>query len=188
MERRRIEALAEKLPAITLRNPLSADMDSLRLTLLPGLLSVLRENAKTASAGLWFFEVGRRYLLTPELVEGQGLADERRTVAVALSGPLAASWLGEREADFFDLKGVAEALLNGLGVSRYRFTQTRRPSFHPGRCAILEAYAARLPERDGATGDGTAPDAAGTWLALGALGELHPEVAERFDLDAPRPT
>ena len=30
--------------------------------------------------------------------------------------------------------------------------------------------------------DATAPDEAGTWLALGALGELHPEVAERFDL------
>ncbi len=180
MERRRIEALAEKLPAITLRNPLSADMDSLRLTLLPGLLSVMRENAKTSSAGLWFFELGRRYLLTPELVDGQGLADERRTVAVALSGPLASSWLGEREADFFDLKGVAELLLNGLGVSQYRFTQTQRPSFHPGRCAILEAYVA--PARAEATNGATAPDEAGTWLALGALGELHPEVAERFDL------
>ncbi|HEU0028782.1 MAG TPA: phenylalanine--tRNA ligase subunit beta [Ktedonobacterales bacterium] len=181
MERRRIEALAEKLPAITIRNPLSADMDSLRLTLLPGLLSVLRENAKSSSAGLWFFEVGRRFLLTPELAAGQGLADERRTVAVALSGPRTASWLGERDADFFDLKGVAEALLHGLGVTHFRFTQARRPSFHPGRGAILEAYVA--PAQANGEADGaTALDAAGTWLALGALGELHPEVAERFEL------
>jgi phenylalanyl-tRNA synthetase beta chain len=181
IERRRIEALAEKLPAITLRNPLSADMDSLRLTLLPGLLSALRENTKNSSAGLWFFEVGRRYLLTSELAEGEGLADERRTVAVALSGPLTASWLGEREADFFDLKGVAELLLHGLGITRYRFTQARRLTFHPGRCAILEAFVA--PTQNGGAQDrDMAPDVGGTWLALGVMGELHPEVAERFDL------
>ncbi|HEX9038929.1 MAG TPA: phenylalanine--tRNA ligase subunit beta [Ktedonobacterales bacterium] len=180
IERRRIEALAEKLPAITIRNPLSANMDSLRLTLLPGLLNVLRANVKTSRAGLWFFEVGRRYLLTPALTSGDGLADERRTVSVGISGPLAQSWLGERDADFFDLKGVAEALLNGLGVTGYRFTQARQPSFHPGRCAILEAHV--VPERRGVTESATALDESGAWLALGALGELHPEVAERFDL------
>jgi phenylalanyl-tRNA synthetase beta chain len=32
-------------------------------------------------------------------------------------------------------------------------------------------------------GESTALDAAGSWLALGTLGELHPEVAERFDLE-----
>src|SRR6185312_8521400 len=108
LERRRIEAMAEKLPAITLRNPMSAEMEALRLTLLPELLTVTRENAKSSAAGLWFFEVGRRYLLTSELAAGTGLAEERRTVGVALSGPQAQSWLGERDADFFDLKGVAE--------------------------------------------------------------------------------
>ncbi len=186
MERRRIEAVAEKLPAITLRNPMSVEMEALRLTLLPGLLAVTRENAKHSDAGLWFFELGRRYLLTRELTEGAGLADERRTVGVALSGPLAQSWLGEREADFFDLKGVAELLLHGLQITRYRFTQARHPSFHPGRCATLEALA--LPTAisseasDGATDGASALASEGAWLALGVLGEIHPEVAERFDL------
>jgi phenylalanyl-tRNA synthetase beta chain len=187
MERRRIEAVAEKLPAITLRNPMSVEMEALRLTLLPGLLAVTRENAKHSGAGLWFFELGRRYLLTRELTEGTGLADERRTVGIALSGPLAQSWLGEREADFFDLKGVAELLLHGLQITRYRFTRARHPSFHPGRCATLEALA--LPgamssseASDGATDQASALAAEGAWLALGVLGEIHPEVAERFDL------
>ena len=187
LERRRIEAMAAKLPAITLRNPLSADMEAMRLTLLPGLLSVTRENAKH-SVGLWFFEVGRRYLLTRELSEGAGLADERRTVAVALSGPQAQSWLGERDADFFDLKGVAELLMRGLQVARYRIIPARHPSFHPGRCATLEAQT--LPPAgaadgasDGASDGATAALAsAGAWLALGVLGEVHPDVAARFDL------
>ncbi|HEY7849140.1 MAG TPA: phenylalanine--tRNA ligase subunit beta, partial [Ktedonobacterales bacterium] len=189
LERRRIEAVAEKLPAITLRNPMIVDMEALRLTLLPGLLTVTRENAKHSSAGLWFFEVGRRYLLTRELTEGTGLAQERRTVGVALSGPLAQSWLGEREADFFDLKGIAELLLHSLQVTRYRFTQARHPSFHPGRCATLEALALATADDTGAAGDAGAAGGAtaalaaeGAWLALGVLGEIHPEVAERFDL------
>ncbi|HEU5345272.1 MAG TPA: phenylalanine--tRNA ligase subunit beta [Ktedonobacterales bacterium] len=180
LERRRIEAMAEKLPAITLRNPMSVDMEALRLTLLPGLLAVTRENAKHSGAGLWFFELGRRYLLTSELAAGEGLAEERRTVGVALSGPLAQSWLGERDADFFDLKGVAELLLKGLQITRYRFTQARHPSFHPGRCATLEALA--LPKSEGAGARATALEPEGAWLSLGVLGEIHPEVAERFDL------
>lgn len=183
VERRRIEALAEKLPAITLRNPLNAEMEALRLTLLPGLLMTLRENAKVASAGLWFFEVGRRYLLTEELSEGRGVAEERRTVAAALMGPRTQSWLGEREADFYDIKGVAEALLHGLGVTRYRFTPSRRPSFHPGRCAVVEAALPAEAVAGAAGAAQLAPTEGGErWLALGVLGEAHPEVAERFDL------
>ena len=181
LERQRIEAIAEKLPAITLRNPLSVDMESLRLTLLAGLLSVTRENAKSSAAGLWFFEVGRRYLLTRELSAGTGLADERRTLGVAISGPQTQSWLGERDADFFDLKGVAETLLAGLRIARYRFTASRHPSMHPGRCATLEAYVAP-PDASASDGDATAVGETGAWLALGVLGEIHPEVAERFDL------
>jgi phenylalanyl-tRNA synthetase beta chain len=140
----------------------------------------MRENAKYTTAGLWFFEVGRRYLPTRELSDGTGLPDERRTLGVALSGPQSRSWLVEREADFFDLKGVAEALLRGLQITRYRFTPSRHPSFHPGRCATLEVQAPPSGASDGASAAAVA--ATGAWLPLGVLGEIHPEVAERFDL------
>ena len=138
-ERRQLEAIAERLPAITIRNPLSADQEALRLTLLSGLLTVLRNNAKHEDAGLWFFELGRRYLPTPELAAGTGLAQERRTLGIALTGPLSQSWLEHgRDADFYDLKGVVETLLDGLKVAAYRFTPARQATFHPGRCAVLE--------------------------------------------------
>src|SRR5579875_1536696 len=185
LERRRIESLAERLPAITLHNPLSSEMESLRLTLMANLLTTVRENSKHESAGLWFFEVGRRYLPTPELATGDGIANERRTVGVALSGPAAQSWLGERDADFFDLKGVAELLLRSVGVAAYRFTPTTHPTFHPGRCALVEALMTTATTADAATsGDGNerAVATAGVWASLGVLGEVHPEVAERFEL------
>src|SRR5262249_35837086 len=102
-ERRQLEAVAQRLPATTQRNPLPRELESVRLTLRSGLLAAVRENAKHEDAGLWFFELGRRYLPTPALAEGRGLASERRTLGVALTGPLALGWLEvDRDADFFD--------------------------------------------------------------------------------------
>ncbi len=179
-ERRQMEAIAERLPAITIRNPLSVDQEALRLTLLAGLLNVLRNNAKHEDAGLWFFELGRRYLPTPELVAGTGLAEERRTLGIALSGPLSRSWLEPgRDADFYDLKGIIETLLDGLKVTDYRFVPARQATFHPGRCAVLET----LPRSERAMSQepGAVAEAA-RWQRTAILGEVHPTVAERFDL------
>jgi phenylalanyl-tRNA synthetase beta chain len=179
-ERREVEVVADRIPAITLTNPPSADLEALRLTLLSGLLTAARENAKHESAGVWFFELGRRYLPTPELATGAGLAQERRTLGVALTGPAQVSWASvERDADFFDLKGVAEIMLDALQVGGYRFTPARHPTFHPGRCAALEVLA--LPQSVPAE-HARAVGASGTWVAVGVLGEVHPEVAGQFDL------
>jgi phenylalanyl-tRNA synthetase beta chain len=181
-ERRQLEAIAERLPAITIRNPLSADHEALRLTLMSGLLAVLRENAKHEDAGLWFFELGRRYLPTPELAAGEGLAEERRTLGIALTGRLAQSWLeSDRDADFYDLKGVVETLLGALKVHDYRFVPAQHPSFHPSRCAVLEV--APLEAAGGVGGEEGAVAADGArWQRAAILGEVHPDVAERFDL------
>lgn len=176
-ERRQLEAIAARVPGITLVNPLSSDLEVLRLTLMPGLLGTMRENAKHERAGLWFFELGRRYLPTAEMAAGAGLADERHTLAVAIAGPRTESWLGEaRPADFYDIKGIAETLLDALKVRAYRFVPARTPTFHPGRTAVLEVAVA-----DGANG-GEAALAERTWLPVAVLGELHPEVAERFEV------
>jgi phenylalanyl-tRNA synthetase beta chain len=179
-ERRQIEAIADRLPAITLRNPLTSELDTLRLTLMPGLLTTLYENSKYSDAGLWFFELGRRYLLTPELAAGTGLANERRSVGVALMGPASQTWDAPgRPADFYDIKGVAETLLRALKISGYRFVPVRHPIFHPGRCAALE-----LAIRDDSVGaaEAQALTAAVAWQRAGVVGEVHPEVAARFEL------
>src|SRR5579871_1077951 len=180
LERRQIEAIAERLPAITLRNPLSTELDSLRLTLMSGLLNTIRENSKHEDTGLWLFELGRRYLPTPELADGTGGAQERRTLGIALAGPLAHTWLGDdRDADFYDLKGIAETLLDGLMVARYRFVPAQHPTFHPGRCARLEV--AMISDEAAGQSAGATP-AEVIWKTVAVLGEVHPEVADRFDL------
>ncbi len=168
----------EQVPAIVLANALSSELEAMRLTLMGSLLTVLRENAKHESAGLRFFELGRRYLPTPEMAEGTGLAEERRTLGIVLSGPAEISWAGAaRDADFYDLKGVVESLLAALKVSRYRFTAIQHPTFHPGRCALLEVAVA-----NDAPAQALAETGAGAWQRVGILGEVHPEVQEAFDL------
>jgi phenylalanyl-tRNA synthetase beta chain len=180
-ERREIEVVAERLPAITLRNPLSGELEALRLTLLSNLLQVVRENSKHEGAGLWFFELGRRYLPTAELASGEGLPQERRTLGIALSGPVARNWAqAPRDADFFDLKGVVETLLVALHIGAHRLVPARHPSFHPGRSARLEV---RVAESDGSAAAGAKDVAEVAWVPAAVLGEVHPEVAARFDLE-----
>ncbi|HLJ34117.1 MAG TPA: phenylalanine--tRNA ligase subunit beta [Ktedonobacteraceae bacterium] len=156
------------LPAVTLVNPLSSDLDTMRLTLMSGLLETVQENSKRVRAGLRFFEVGRRYLPSEDATEQP---QERRSVGIALCGPAEVSWLSDmaRPADFYDLKGIVETLLDRLHVSRYRFTQTQHPTFHPGRCALLE-----LPHQ---TNEGEE-----VFSPIGVLGEVHPVVQQRYDL------
>ena len=172
--------VADRIPAITLTNPPSADLEALRLTLMSGLLAAARENGKHESAGVFTLELGRRYLPTPELTSGTGLAQERRTLGVVMTGPVATGWASaDHDADFYDLKGVTETMLDALQVGGYRFTAARHPTFHPGRCAALEVLA--LPQGAPADSD-RAVGVSGTWVAIGMLGEVHPEVAEQFDL------
>ncbi len=66
--------------------------------------------------------------------------------------------------DFFDLKGVVEALAADLHLPALAFESGRHPSFHPGRCARLLLAAE----------------------PAGVLGELDPEVraAYGFPVDA----
>ncbi len=83
-----------------------------------------------------------------------GLADEPRIVSLGAYGP---------EMDFFVLKGWVEALIKELGAPRARFVQEREnPSYHPGRCARV------------CVGD----------TLVGVLGQIHPEVAANYGMDA----
>ncbi len=159
---------AQSVPAVVLRNPLTNDLEAMRLTLMSGLLETVQENSKRNTSGLRFFEIGRRYLPSDDVHKQP---DERRSVGIALCGPAEISWVTElgRPADFYDLKGVIETLLDGLHIAHYRFTPTQHPTFHPGRCAFVE-----VPRISGTGEEIFSP--------IGVLGEVHPLVQQRYDL------
>jgi phenylalanyl-tRNA synthetase beta chain len=139
-------------------NPLSAERAYLRQTLLPSLLHTTRENLRFLDR-VAIFEIGAVYLP----VEGQILPDEPLRLGVAMTGPREArSWLAGQDSTplgFYDLKGVVETLLAGLGLGG-TFEPGDDSAFHPGRCAQVSI------------GGGV----------VGVMGELHPLVREAFDL------
>ncbi|MGE5554172.1 MAG: phenylalanine--tRNA ligase subunit beta [Betaproteobacteria bacterium] len=146
--------------ALPLMAPLSEAQAVLRTSLLPSLGEVLRRNLSRRLTEVRIFEVGSVFW-----PQGQGeLPQEPRLVAGLLTGEIGGGewWSARRTADFFDAKGVAEALLIALGIARYEFRRTTAwAGLHPGRSAEL------LVEGEPA----------------GFVGELHPEV--QAALEAP---
>jgi len=137
-------------------NPMTADQEYLRPNLRANLLAALSANRRYEDDSIRLFELGRVYLPQPK-----DLPDEPEILCGILSGPRAEkSWHGEEELiNFFDAKGVAESLLNQLGVEA-SFEKSADESLHPGKQAATVIAGNR-------------------W---GVVGELHPKVLEAFEI------
>ena len=134
---------------LLIRNPLGEDTACMRTTLLPGLLKTLGTNIKNGNENGRLYEMGTIYDAQTRTAEG--LPTETPSLAIGMYG----------QADFFAVRGVAEALLRQAGIE-YTIASCDAPYLHPGRRAALMAE--------------------GECLAL--VGEMHPDVAAAFDLSA----
>ena len=144
---------------VKLANPLSADMDVLRPSLLPGLLDTLRHNLNRKHYDVALFEIGRVF------TNVNGQPKEERRVSIALTGQRALEfWSGEnRDAKFdaMDLKGIVEDLLEHFGLRGIQFGKRAEPT-----ALFLESAAVTL----------------GGKVQLGELGQLLPALAKQYDL------
>jgi len=141
---------------IRVTNPLDADVEFLRTSALPGLLDALRRNVHRHVGGAALFEVGRVFELEGERPR------ERARLGFAMTGPATQGWSeAPRSFDVFDATGVLESLLAGLNVRTWSLGDAGGDPFHPGRSGVVLI-------------DGR---------PAGIVGELHPSVAARFDLD-----
>ena len=151
-------------PYLHLTNPIASDRNVLRQSLLSGLLEVLESNARLRER-IALFEIGPVFTASEE----SDLPDELLRLAIVLFGPRTLpAWQKSDAAsmDFFDLKGLLEAMLDGLHLEGIRYEPAEHPSFHPGKCArVLLESAPGVEVRQ-----------------LGVLGELHPLVHTRYDL------
>ena len=141
-------------------NPLSSDREYLRTTLLFSVLANLASNQGHSAGPFRLFEAGRVFESG-----GKDLPEEREIVAGVLAGlRQEPSWLEDESLlDFYDAKGVAESVLDRLGVA-VTYEPVDNPAFHPGRCAAIKA------------GD----------AVLGMVGEVHPSIRERLGLEQPQ--
>ena len=149
-------------PVVRLRNPLSEDYAQLRTSILPSLLEVLGRNARTP---VRFFELARVYcpqVLAAPIDGHDAQPYEKPVIGLAmLNAPAEAHWQkSTQEIDFYALKAVVETLLQALGAPRGEWLAESRAPFHPGRCATLHINGQEI----------------------GMVGEVHPAVAENYDL------
>lgn len=145
---------------IKLCNPLAEEQSVMRTTLLPGLLETASRNMSFRSLDLRLFEMRRIYV--PKT--GEQMPQEPIWAAGLISGArFAESWCQQQaEADFFDAKAVLENLFEKLQLDGIRWSADQPEAYyHPGKaCRIL----------------------CGNTL-IGTLGELHPAVQARFELE-----
>lgn len=150
---------AGNLP-LALANPISAELDVMRPSILPNLLMAARRNADRGYPDLGLFEVGPQY--ADDTPEGQDLM--ATGVRTGQSGPR--HWAERpRAVDAFDAKGDALALLAALGapVDNLQVTADAPGWYHPGRSGSL---------RLGPT-------------VIARFGEIHPRVLRQLDVKGP---
>lgn len=147
---------------VRLENPLSSEMDCLRPSLLPGILTLLSHNQHRKSPDLQVFELGRTFLRT-----AAGL-QERWRLAIGLTGLRRPEfWSGadrDAQCDLFDLKGILEDLFDRMGLRAVAWTRRPEPT-----ALFIESADLSLGGR----------------LPLGELGQVQPGVARLHDLRAP---
>lgn len=146
--------------AVQILNPISEEYPVMRTTLVPSILDAAVRNRAQKNHDIWAFETAAVY---EEAVDKDSLPTERYMAAGFMTGRAdEAQWsVAARQTDFYDVKGVVEAVLAALRVENYTLTTTDEPYYHPGVSAAYKV--------DGVT--------------IATLGELHPQVAKNYDLE-----
>ena len=152
-------ALFGETPAdLDLANPISADLDVMRPSVVANLLSAATRNADRGYPDVALFEVGPAW--RDDTPKGQDIVAaglrQGRTAQRHWQKPL-------RPVDAFDAKGDAQAVLaaSGAPVDKLQVTTDAPGFYHPGRSGVL-----RLGPN-----------------VLAHFGELHPAVLRRWDTD-----
>jgi len=151
------------VPAVVLKNPISADMASMRTSLVPGLLQTLRSNLNRQQSQARLFEVGMVF----NGDTNPASTEQQTYLAGLMYGDVhQPNWSEKsRESDFFDIKGDLESLL--ACVARGRSVEfaawTGSDLLHPGQAAQI-LLGGRV---------------------VGYIGSLHPNKQRALDLPKP---
>ncbi len=157
---REAELFGGAKPELRVVNPISADLDMMRPSLLPGLVAAARRNADRGFADAALFELGPLY--QDDTPSGQALV--AAGLRAGRTGPR--HWREKpSEVDLYQVKSDALAALAAMGAPAENLQVGADPPgwYHPGRAGSL-----RLGPK-----------------LLGAFGELHPAVIDALDGEPP---
>jgi phenylalanyl-tRNA synthetase beta chain len=145
--------------SLHLTNPISADLDVMRPSLLPNLIAASGRNAARGIFDVALFEVGPQY--KDETPQGQTIA----ATGIRTGQAIQRNWSEPaRKVDAFDAKADVEALLEQLNApAGLKIEPGAADWFHPGRSGSL-----RMGN-----------------VLVAQFGEIHPRILKAMDVDGP---
>lgn len=148
--------------AVTLLNPLSQDLETLRLDFCHAILEAIQYNNNRKNQDLRFFEVGKTYHRNGEL-NNLGSYTERKHLVLALYGrKQPESWNSpKQDLSYFGLKGLLERLLKQIGINEVQYGFEADKRFDQATQLVFRKQ------------------------VLGTFGMLYSKLAKGFDIDKP---
>jgi phenylalanyl-tRNA synthetase beta chain len=146
---------------VHLSHPLSSDMDTLRSSLMPGLIDAVSHNARHRESAIRLFEIGTVFQTSDNGFE------EKRNLAFALCGTSDPDFRAvkpdETYVDLFGLKGIVESFLTFYGCRGIFFDRSDDSD------DLFSEY--------GVIRQGN--------LIIGRIGQLQPALSKDFDIRMP---
>jgi len=146
-------------PGLRLKNPISAELSEMRVSLWTGLIQACRENLRRQQTRVRLFEIGKKFV-----VHGEALHEIETLAGIATGARWPEQWGSAREPlDFYDVKSDLMDVFALTGeASSVRFEVDALTCLRPGRAARIYRGSA----------------------AVGWLGELHPQLQKAVNLSS----
>ena len=129
----------------------------MKTSLVPGLLNNIKLNANLGQDSIKLFEMRPVFSINNEKI-----CESKRLSGIMYGSSGQLSWTAKpQDVDFYDVKGICEALLNGLGIRNVKFTDA------PGNKFLHPQSSARMLLNG---------------KEIGVLGLLHPSIVIRWEL------
>lgn len=149
-------SLAEQ--QLMLKNPIAADLNAMRVSLLPGLVKTALYNQCRQQTRGQLFEIAMCFQQSSH----SKLQQTQRLAGIRWGSKRPQQWSeAKQECDFFTIKGDVEAILKQTFCSSdFDFIISKHPSFHPGQAADIK--------HEG--------------KFIGLIGQLHPKLQIELDV------
>ncbi len=154
--------------SVRVKNPQSEEYTTLRQSLIPNLLNVVKHNFDNGNKNFWLYEIGKVYNVKARATHENSGVEEKRILSGAIFGSINNEiWNNKTKPDFYTLKGAVESLFEELKLTNrvVYSTPEKAPEFlHPAQCAKIELL-------------GKTP------TTIGYIGKIHPILKDNLKLN-----
>jgi phenylalanyl-tRNA synthetase beta chain len=149
--------------SLILLNPISSELNIMRQSLLPNLISSIKKNNDRGYKDISLFEVSHCFKGLEIQDQFDSAAGVRIGKAIGQGG--SEDWRGRgRDIDIYDAKEDVLSILRAFGIKddNYKITQDTPDYYHPGKSGVIRQ---------------------GPQNILAYFGELHPKISKGFDIE-----